>query len=326
MKSVVLHIGANKTGSSAIQEFLRLNVEALARACVHVAPADLLPEGKISGQHIWLVEDALTNPREGARRIAEQIDRLMTPLDDSARLLISAENLSNGKGAEALFAEVAARHNTRVVLYIRRQDELLLSSWQQWESKVDADFWAWLVDCVGLRGDWRGVLQDWERIVPRTRITVRIFDRESLPDGDVIADFAQVLGLADRLPEFARPEAPVNPSFTEAVVDFAKGNPLLFRDKHDNAFYDTVSQLTGDRYRRNSRESVISHAQRCAILRHYAESNEWVRQAYFPNSRPPLFTPPKPEDYEALSGDTLELQKWELLGSLVFGLARRVLD
>ena len=117
-----------------------------------------------------------------------------------------------------------------------------------------------------------------------------------------------------------------NPSFTEAVVDFAKGNPLLFRDKHDNAFYDTVSQLTGDRYRRNSRESVISHAQRCAILRHYAESNEWVRQAYFPNSRPPLFTPPKPEDYEALSGDTLELQKWELLGSLVFGLARRVLD
>jgi len=325
VKSLVLHIGANKTGSSAIQEFLRLNAELLAQAGMHVAPADLFPDGKISGEHIWLVEDAFSDPGKGARAISEKIHRLMSSLDDGARLLMSAENLSNGKGAEALFADVATRDDMRVVLYIRRQDELLLSSWQQWESKTDGDFWAWLIDCVGKRGDWRAVLQDWERIVARANITVRIFDRESLPDCDVIADFAQVLGLGEELPRFARPDAPVNPSFTEAVVDFAKGNRLLFRDKHDNAFHDAVSQLTGDRYRRNQRQSVITHAQRLAILKRYAESNEWVRQVYFPKREGPLFKLPAPEDYEVLAPDALEREKWELLASLVFGLARRVL-
>lgn len=325
MKSLVLHVGANKTGSSAIQEFLRLNADALSCAGVHVAAADLSPKGKISGQHIWLIEEALTDPGKGALDISEKIDRIMATLDDSARLLISAENLSNGKGAEALFADAAARYDTRVILYIRRQDELLLSSWQQWESKIDGDFWAWMIDCVGQRGDWSTVLQAWERIVPREKITVRIFDRESLPESDVIADFAQVLDVGECFADFARPEAPVNPSFTEAVVDFAKGNPLLFRDKHDNAFYDAVSQLTGERYRRKARESVVTHAQRLAILRRYADSNEWVRQAYFPKCEAPLFTPPEPEDYEVLAGDALERQKWELLASLVFGLARRVM-
>jgi len=324
VKSLVLHIGANKTGSSAIQEFLRLNADALARADVHVASADLSPEGKVTGQHIWLIEEALNNPGQGAPDIGEKIDRIMATLDDSAQLLISAENLSNGKGAEALFAEAAARYNARVVLYIRRQDELLLSSWQQWESKVDADFWAWLIDCLGQRGDWRAVLQAWERIVPRDNITVRIFGRETLPGGDVIADFVQTLGLGDLMQEFSLPKEAVNPSFAEAVVDFAKGNPLLFRDKHDNAFYDTVSQLTGQRYRRNPRESVITHAQRLAIFQRYAESNEWVRQAYFPNGTAPLFAAPQADDYEVLSGDALERQKWELLASLIFGLAKRL--
>jgi hypothetical protein len=162
-------------------------------------------------------------------------------------------------------------------------------------------------------------------VVPRENISVRLYERARLPDGDIIADFAQALGLSDRLEEFARPPGAVNPSYAEAVVDFAKGNPLLFRDKHDNGFYDAVTQLTGERYRRDPRESVITHAQRLAILARYAASNEWVRQAYFPEQAQPLFAPPAPEDYEVIAADTLERRKWELLASLIFGLARRVL-
>jgi hypothetical protein len=324
VKTLVLHIGANKTGSSAIQAFLRLNAPELARSALFVAPSDLSLDGQISGQHVWFVEDLLADIPAGRRRIARRIDKLMASLSEDARLLISAENLSNGTGAERLFAGLAETYDVQVIFYIRRQDELLLSSWQQWESKTSGDFWAWLTACVGIRGDWRAVLQAWENVVPRNNISVRIYERSRMPDGDVIADFAQALGLSERLSELKRPEGVVNASYADAVVELAKGNRALFHDKHDNDFYNAVEQLTEGRYHRNPRESVITHEQRRAILGRYAESNEWVRACYFTDLAE-LFVPPTPGDYTVLDEDGIEARKWDLAASLIFGIAKRVL-
>jgi hypothetical protein len=324
VKTLVLHIGANKTGSSAIQAFLRLNAAELARSGLFVAPSDLSLDGEISGQHVWFVEELLSDIPAGGRRIARRIDKLMAGLPEDARLLISAENLSNGTGAERVFGGLAETYDVQVLFYVRRQDELLLSSWQQWESKISGDFWAWLTDCVGIRGNWRSVLQAWENVVPRNNITVRIYERSRMPDGDVIADFARALGLSERLSELQRPEGVVNASYADAVVELAKGNRALFHDKHDNDFYNAVEQLTEGRYHRNPRESVITHEQRRAILRRYVESNEWVRAHYFPDL-PELFVRPKPADYIVLDGDGIEARKWELAASLIFGIAKRVL-
>jgi len=324
VKTLILHIGANKTGSSAIQTFLRLNATDLTRSAVFVAPSDLSLDGEISGQHVWFIEELLSDIPTGRRRIARRLDKLMAGLPEGARLLISAENLSNGTGAERVFAGLSEIYDVQVLFYIRRQDELLLSSWQQWESKINGDFWAWLTNCVGIRGDWRAVLQEWENVVPSKNITVRIYERSRMPDGDVIADFAQAIGLSEHLSELKMPEGVVNASYADAVVELAKGNPALFRDKHDNDFYNAVEQLTEGRYHRNPRESVITHEQRCAILGRYAEGNEWVRAHYFPDLAE-LFVLPKRSDYAVLDGDGIEARKWELAASLIFGIAKRVL-
>ncbi|MBV9571611.1 MAG: sulfotransferase domain-containing protein [Alphaproteobacteria bacterium] len=324
MKHLVLHIGANKTGSSAIQEFLRLNADALPRFGLHVAPSDLQPGGAVTGQHVWFMEQQLADIPAGRRRITNRIARLMADLKDEERLLISAENLANPTGAERMFVNTAKEYDTRVILYIRRQDELLLSSWQQWESKITDDFWAWLTLGVGTRGDWRDILQAWEKIMPREKITVRLYERPRMQDGDVVADFASVLGLSDRLGELQRPAGAINPSYADALVELVKGNTAVFRDKHDNDFYNMVEQLTGDRYHRNPRESVITFEQRSAILERYRESNEWVRARYFADT-PVLFEPPTEADYVLLSPSKLSKQKSEIVSSLLFTLAKRVL-
>jgi len=323
-KGLLLHIGANKTGSSAIQAFLKVNVEALARHRVHVAPADLMPGGPITGQHVTFFEHLRENMPFGRKIVAERISLLRRQMTAGDTLVISAENLSNLNGTQELFADAAQGMALRVLLYIRRQDELLLSSWQQWGAKITGDFWAWLTAAAGFRGDWRATLERWEELVPRKRIAVRRYDRRTLRGGNVISDFVDFLGLHERLSEFHMPERTANPSYSEAVLDFVKGNPLLFRDMHDDSVYRTVGALTGERFHRNPRESVITHEERLALLYKYRAINTWVKNRYFREVEGPLFPEPQPCDYDVLTPEMLTAQKWDLAAALLHLLSERI--
>lgn len=323
-KSVLLHIGANKTGSSAIQAFLRLNAEALARHGLHVAPADLMPGSTISGQHLPFFEHLREDMPFGRKIVAERIPLLLRQIPAGETLVISAENLSNLNGTHELFTDVARERLLHVLLYIRRQDELLLSSWQQWGAKTTGDFWAWLTGATGFRGDWRATLERWEALVPRQRITVRIYDRGAL-HGDIICDFLEHLGLQEHRSAFQMPQDVANPSYSEAVLDFVKGNPLLFHDMHDDSVYEMIGALTGARFHRKPREAIVTHEERLALLNKYRASNNWVKNRYFPDREGPLFPEPRPQDYDVLTPEALTAQKWELAASLIHGLSERIL-
>lgn len=324
-KTLVLHIGANKTGSSAIQEFLCLNAQRLADRGVMVAPADLMPGGPVSGQHVPFLEHLRDDMANGRKIVAERVFLLMRELPAGGKLVVSAENLSNLNGTHELFADAVAQHPTGVVLYIRRQDELLLSSWQQWGSKESADFWAWMIAQVGRRGNWRLALEPWEELVPRNRIAIRIYDRTRLHGQNVIADYLHTLGLADDIGAFEVPANTSNPSYSEAVLDFVKGNPLLFRDIHDNTTYEMIEKFTGDRFHRNPRESIITHEERLALLQKYSAVNAWVKNRYFPDSKEPLFPEPQAGDYDMIDRAKLVEQKWQFAASLIYGLSQRIL-
>ncbi len=323
-KRLLLHIGANKTGSSAIQEFLRLNFEALARHDVIVAPSDLMRGGPVTGQHVPFLEHLRFDMAFGRKIVTERIALLMRDLPERGTLVISAENLSNLNGTHELFADTLSKHDVQIILYIRRQDELLVSAWQQWGSKTTGDFWAWVVRAAGQRGDWRLTLEPWEALAGRQHIVVRIYDRAKLFRQNVVADFLQVLGLGGKLQEFEMPATPANPGYSDAVVDFVRGNPLLFHDMHDDTVYRIIETLTGDRFVRNPRESIITHEERMALLQKYTASNAWVKNRYFANSDGPLFIEPRPEDYDVLSPGMLKAQKWDLVASLIQALAQRV--
>jgi len=120
------------------------------------------------------------------------------------------------------------------------------------------------------------------------------------------------------------PATPANPSYSDAVVDFVRGNPLLFRDMHDDTVYRVIETLTDDRFVRNPRESIITHEERMALLQKYTAANAWVKNRYFTNSDGPLFVEPCPEDYDVLSPGMLKAQKWDLVASLIQGLVQRV--
>ena len=79
------------------------------------------------------------------------------------------------------------------MLYVRRQDEFLLSSWQEWYCKESSDFWAWLTRNVGMEGDWKQPLLEWEKVAPRSKTRVKVYDRQGLINGNVVDDFRSIL-------------------------------------------------------------------------------------------------------------------------------------
>jgi hypothetical protein len=282
--------------------------------------------GPVTGQHVPFLEHLREDMTEGRKVVSERIFLLMRDMAPGGKLIVSGENLSNLNGTHELFADAIAQQPTKAILYIRRQDELLLSSWQQWGSKESGDLWAWLISQTGRRGNWRLTLEPWEELLPRNRIAVRIYHRSRLYRQNVIADFLKALELEEELDAFDMPVRMANPSYSEAVLDFVKGNPLLFRDIHDNSAYEIVETLTGNSFHRNPGESVITHEQRVSLLHKYKAVNAWVKNRYFPDSKEPLFPEPRPEDYDVLDEKALAEQKWKLAASLVFALSQRLPD
>lgn len=322
-KNLIVHIGANKTGSSAIQRFLSMNSLALREEGIVIPNNEFQLTDNVQGHHVFGFQKLLQSPIEGQKQLEEAIEVADAAYPDARAILMSAENLTANPAAPSLFENLVERYDTRVVIYIRRQDEYILSSWQQWNGKVSADFWAWLVNVVGILGDWRAYLENWESVVPREKITVRVFERPKLVGGDVIADFHSMLETTRPFEDFRYPERTVNPSFSDAIVDLVKGNELIFQNPHDNDFYNFVVKMTGDKYTKTGRQSPISFPQRQAILKRYREQNDWVKQGYFSEAGGSLFTAPKESDYEYVSSDDIERQKLEFLTTMMYQMYKR---
>jgi len=322
-KKLIVHIGANKTGSSAVQRFLSMNNLALRAEGIIVPDNGLRVADKIEGHHVWGFQEFLKDASEGRKQLEAAIDAVDLAHPSASAILLSAENLAANPAAPSLFEDLVKRYDTKVIIYIRRQDEFILSSWQQWHSKISADFWAWVISVVGRLGNWRAYLQNWETVIPRDDIIVRVFERSKLEGGEVIADFYSMLDISKPLSALAHPKGTVNPSFSDAIVDLVKGNELIFRNTHDNDFYNFVVKMTGDKYIKTTRQSSISFLQRQSIINRYKTQNNWVKENYFPHIDGELFSPPKERDYDYISPDDLERQKLEFLVSMLYQTYKR---
>lgn len=322
-KKLILHIGANKTGSSAIQRFLSTNGLALREEGIIVPDSEFRDAEKPQGNHVFGLQQLLDSPPDGRQRLGDAIKAIDAANPEATAILLSAENLTANPAAPSLFEDLVDRHDVEVIIYIRRQDEYILSSWQQWYSKISTDFWAWVLSVTGTMGDWRAYLQNWESVIPREKITVRVYERSKLDGEDVVADFHGRLGVSRPLSELTYPKDAVNPSFSDAIMDLVKGNELVFQNVHDNDFYNFVVKMTGEKYKKDARQSPISFLQRQAILQRYKEQNNWVKESYFPHVGGQLFSPPKESDYDYVSPGNVEQQKLEFLTTMLYQMYKR---
>ena len=208
---LVLHIGLIKTGSSSIQYFLRDNRERL------VELGHLYPESPGRARHTRLSlyvksESELASRPEWYRQKQSQPAafrkafrrRLFSEIERSGltRVLFSDEGLAE-LSAPALrrlrrFTGRIAK-SLRLVVYLRRQDDHLVSHYQQ-EVKVGEtrQLGEWVQQDMSDTYAYYSRLRTWERLLEPDQLVVRRFEPGHFVGGSLFQDFLEAADIDAR--------------------------------------------------------------------------------------------------------------------------------
>lgn len=288
-----LHPGHAKCGSTSIQRAIIRNRKVLADRQIVVPD----PQLRLPGEAGFNPHGE--TPREFFRHIMEKDDATLLEIRldawrESSRwrdatFLISAENLINhlmgpiGQTIHGLLAE--AFEAVEVIYYIRRQDDYILSAWQQWGFKEGKKFEAYCAEAQRRRNPhYWAVTQALSQLYGREHVTVRPLCPEALKGGDLLTDFfgrlIQPVNSTALDLDRSRSNISLNPYFCEVLAE-QRG---LFKDIHDDHLKQRLLKALGpgsDLFRKE--KSFMSPALAASIMAHHQEENHRLHQQFFPD-------------------------------------------
>ena len=196
IKKLFLHIGSHKTGTSAIQRFLRINNNLLNDKSISYFKPDPWPIP--FKKEIGPVVDLDLSGFEALKNI------------ESNTVVLSHENYSwiTSEGDLKLLANTLSKfaEEVKIILYIRRQDSLAISQKQEGTKWFDnsiayghepSAFPSTLTKYASDYLNFYEKVNKWENAFGRENMIVRIFSTETLINGDAVEDFCNIIGIKD---------------------------------------------------------------------------------------------------------------------------------
>lgn len=275
---LVLHIGSQKTGTTTLQGFLKTQTDALAQEGFH-----FLNAGRTNIAHNSIIQ--LIRKGDG-QKIAEEI--LAEIAAHPNKTCIISSEMFFRKDMAQYFAKVlpaALRLQTKVVVYIRRQDKYAESMYKQRvkNGRYQGTPVEYATSVVNLH--YGQTLAHFASAFGARNLVVRPFERSIFPGGDVLQDFARHVGIPDALAQdYKHPSA--NATLSREVSELLG---KLNREHPDVNTKEIIRHIMRNRPKGtiNSADCLDLETRR-AIMRSHAAENEEVRAAYCP-ALPALF-------------------------------------
>lgn len=297
MPELFLHIGTEKTGSTAIQRFLSKHSSSLAQAGLHVPQCLGHPEHwrfpllfYADDQNDDLTERAglqqlsLSQRHDALRELRQSLDLELASASAPA-WVISSEHihsrlLHRSAGMEALVSFLKVRFSrVNVIIYLREPLDAALSLWstavRNGASLVDLPlpkpgYWQHLCD-------HRSTVQRLEHWFPG-QFSLRLYIPSEWPDRDVVGDFIDALALPRSLLQRTVPSRANRSLSWLSLRLLARLNRRSPKPPHELvvAIRDAFDHYPPPR---------ASRDQELAYSSAYQESNNWVCAHYFPNRR-----------------------------------------
>ncbi len=270
-----LHLPVHKTGSTALQQTLHSNETRL-----NERNYTYLPRFTHSFQH-----DDLTKKTGGNLRT------LLETMRDSAgdkSIILSTEKLhvvddEKTRDFFAAVTEVFADYDIKVIVYLRRQDDAFSSFYNQIvkfgiTTESTAQAFARFAKFFNYERYLRLIrtgLRDDDSVI------ARVYERDTLIDRDIVADFLDAIGLAIALPD--RPTRVINQSLEKSVFQLKRamnfhleGSPPELIQSLAGVLADASTRINNG----NPDTNVLSELERDLIMDSYAASNRRVAEQY----------------------------------------------
>ena len=308
-KRCILHIGIEKTGTTSIQDFLAVNRNALLKRGFlysKVVPAHIA---------VYAMNDEKENTDdqmryalqyEGAslsefrkvfsKRLKAEVakSKANTVIYSSefchSRLFFIEEKRRLYELLSTMFDEI------RLVCYLRRQDKQALSFFSTRIKAGGTDFDNVFPDDDLIRQNhffkhyfnYEILLKAYMDVFGKENIIVRIFDEKNLVCGDVVLDFITALS-----PELARnaglvyPEDKKNISLDKKTLKILsllnKEIPQFDEQGRHNIYRDGLIEVL--ELCSNGPKVLVNGDQILPFMKQFEESNNWVRETFFPSNR-----------------------------------------
>ncbi len=311
---VVLHIGSCKAGSSTIQYFMRDHREQLAHVG-HLWP--LTPGARRQHGRLGLLiksdADLEVSPvwrrvkRSEPATFRENVRRkLIREIDQSglSSVLLSDESLYHQADVAALgrlrqFTDELAP-NLRLVVYLRRQDDHLLSYYQQKvrngpETRRLDEF---VREDTSMPYDYAARLRTWERLLKPDEFVVRRFERDSFVSGSLVQDFLDAADVDLQVEDVAQ-VSQHNESLDAESVEFLRLYNLYRAESEGHAPNWRDNRLVVERLREASTGPLQTLPDQVLddFMARWEDSNRAVAQRYFEHSAEELFLMPRRIDH-----------------------------
>ncbi|NOU66250.1 hypothetical protein GC096_19605 [Paenibacillus sp. LMG 31461] len=212
MKTIFIHIGLSKTGTTSLQNFLTVNHSKLLQHNIFY-PIDSQKKYVQWNQHVGLIP-SLTQEKliffsdDDNYVKGEALDEFLDDIKkiEQDNILISSEfflRLYNDSSID-LLQNSLKNYNTKIILYVRRQDEFYLSTRSE-RAKVGFPHRISVTNCISdtclndsvflEAANYYKLINRWAKAFGKENMIVRIFEKEKLYKNDLFSDFLHIFGI-----------------------------------------------------------------------------------------------------------------------------------
>ena len=294
-KTLILHAGMGKTGTTAIQETFWKNRAALSRAGIAYPRT-----GAVAGAHHLITPriPPFLKGRRGWHFVAPPDWAPAVAALAEPRVFMSSELISAAEPAQiaAFCAALTPFFDLHLCLYLRRQDDMIAAAWAQAvKAGSQTRPLSEVLDTRLGRLDYTTRIAPWEQALDRDRLILLPYERSQFHAGDLIRDVLfRVLGLADLPPGFVHdPAANPNARLSIPATEFKRLVNLLIPDHpRANRFNTPLAACAPD----PRGAHLLGRADRARIIAAFADSNARIARDYMNRPEGDLFRDPLPAD------------------------------
>ncbi|WP_297417337.1 hypothetical protein [Clostridium sp.] len=322
-KTIYLHIGSNKTGSSALQAFFYENSIILEKKGIYYPPQSGYwnKEFKISsGNAVYLLDDCDQYPL-GEKGI-NKINSIFSLTEKYSKILLSSEWLWSINDKTTFFNNFKKENiEIVVIVYLRRQDEYLESAINQKVKVTKYNKTVTYPECLNQSKqsgapleelDYYKELEKIKLAIGVSNIIVRPYEKLQFKNNNIFSDFLSIFNL-ELTDDFILPPPIVNPRLNRDFMEIKRICNSLPIDNNTlvNVFHEPLMKLsTNTESSLNEFEySLFSYEEKLDIINKYDDSNQKIAREYLGRMNGKLFIDPLPKNNEnskPYSGPSME--------------------